>query len=256
VYNSVFTRFAEGVRLDNDGLIYFTNGPAGTWNTVWDVATSANANGQFLFTRAGLTNKVEDPLLGGVSYTNNLGLNPRPLAGSPALSNVLPGAPVTVAYRGAFAPNGNWADGWTALSREGYLAPAQQGQTFDGWAASENLPPGQSGQSDDPDADGVLNVVEFALGADPTGDSGANVPSGLTLDIGGQAYPAVTFTRSKSVLGVQIQVEAASDIDFQIVLSVVTELPVDLGNGTERVTVRTAAPAGATTFFHTTVLAQ
>ena len=25
-------------------------------------------------------------------------------------------------YRGAFAPNDNWADGWTALSTEGYLA--------------------------------------------------------------------------------------------------------------------------------------
>jgi hypothetical protein len=44
--------------------------------------------------------------------------------GSPAYGDVLPGAPVAVAYRGAFSgPADNWADGWTALSSQGYLLP-------------------------------------------------------------------------------------------------------------------------------------
>jgi hypothetical protein len=37
------------------------------------------------------------------------------------LSDVLPGAPVAVSYRGAFGPNDTWANGWTALSQAGYL---------------------------------------------------------------------------------------------------------------------------------------
>jgi len=63
-------------------------------------------------------------MLGGVSYAADGLLDPRPQAGSPALSDVLPGAPLTTAYRGAFSPNGNWADGWTALATEGHLKPA------------------------------------------------------------------------------------------------------------------------------------
>jgi hypothetical protein len=55
-------------------------------------------------------------------------LNPRPQAGSSALGGVAAGAPMAVSYRGAFSgPNDNWADGWTALSTLGYLAPAAVG---------------------------------------------------------------------------------------------------------------------------------
>jgi hypothetical protein len=123
VYNSVVTGFAEGVRLDNDGLAYFTNGVAGAWNTIWNVATRANANGLFLFTTPSYSNTMENPLLGGISYTNDLALNPRPQSGSPALGNAAAGAPMAVTYRGAFSgPSDNWADGWTALSSLGYLS--------------------------------------------------------------------------------------------------------------------------------------
>ena len=70
------------------------------------------------------SNTLESALLGGVSYTNNAGLNPRPQAGSPALSNVAAqgaGLEVTT-YRGAFGPSDTWADGWTTLSKLGFLA--------------------------------------------------------------------------------------------------------------------------------------
>jgi hypothetical protein len=48
-------------------------------------------------------------------------LNPRPHPGSPAFNNVLAGAPTPVNYRGAFGPNDDWADCWTALSSLGFL---------------------------------------------------------------------------------------------------------------------------------------
>jgi hypothetical protein len=106
-------------------LIYFTNGPAGAWNTIWNVGTAANENGQLLFTNATYLNTTEDPMIGGISYANDGVLDPRPQAGSPAYDDVLGGAPMAVTYRGAFSgPGDNWADGWTALSTLGYLAPA------------------------------------------------------------------------------------------------------------------------------------
>lgn len=125
VINSIVTDFHTGLLLDSDGMLYFTNSPpeANALNNIWGVAVAtATANGSFLFSDASRSNTVENPLLGGVSYTNNLGLNPRPQPGSPALGNVLAGAPTPVNYRGAFGPNDNWADSWTAISTLGILA--------------------------------------------------------------------------------------------------------------------------------------
>jgi hypothetical protein len=129
VFNTVFAEFNKGLLLDTDGLYHWTNSPAlaDARNNVWDVATnSASTNGDFVFSEVNRTNTVEAALLGGISYTNDVaGLDPRPQAGSPALNNVLPGAPVPTAYRGAFSgPFDNWADGWTALSQLGFLSIA------------------------------------------------------------------------------------------------------------------------------------
>jgi hypothetical protein len=127
VYNSVFSDWNLGLQIQNDGLYHYTNTPVRAFiqNNVWDVNTNANPNGTFIFTTGGFNNTVEDAMLGGVSYTNDFGLDPRPQDGSPVYDNVLPGAPMPVAYRGAFSgPSDNWADGWSTLSSLGYLKPA------------------------------------------------------------------------------------------------------------------------------------
>ena len=126
VIDSIITDFNTGLLLDSDGLRYFTNNPpeANALNNIWGVVnTTASANGDFLFTDAARMNSVQNPMLGGVSYTNNLGLNPRPQAGSPAFSNVLPqpAGLVQTSYRGAFGTNDLWAHKWTALYKLGYL---------------------------------------------------------------------------------------------------------------------------------------
>src|SRR6478736_867947 len=126
VFNSAFVDFNTGFLLDADGVYHWTNTTvrASAYNNVWDVTTAASSGiGEFVFTNASFNNTVEAALLGGISYTNDVaGLDPRPQAGSPLLNNVLAGAPITTTYRGAFKPNDNWADAWTALSKEGYLA--------------------------------------------------------------------------------------------------------------------------------------
>jgi hypothetical protein len=126
VFNSVLAEFNTGLLLDADGLYHWTNAPvrASAQNNVWDVTTaSANAVGEFVFTNASFANTVQPAGLGGISYTNDFGLNPRPQAGSPLLTNVLAGAPIATDHRGAFSLSDTWADGWTLLSQGGYLLP-------------------------------------------------------------------------------------------------------------------------------------
>lgn len=128
VFNSVFTAWHQGLKLDADGLYWHTNATvlAAIQNNLWDVnAGASSADGQFIFTTPGFNNTVQDALLGPISYNPDGVLDPRPRAGSPVFNNVLAGAPMAVNYRGAFSgPSDNWADGWTAVSQYGYLKPA------------------------------------------------------------------------------------------------------------------------------------
>lgn len=120
----------QGLRLDADGLYHYTNAvPLGSIrNNVWDVNVQANTEGTFIFTTASFTNVSANALLGGISYTNNGVLDPRPQSGSPLLVGVLTGGVTPVTYRGAFSgPADGWADGWTALSQYGYLKTAEIG---------------------------------------------------------------------------------------------------------------------------------
>jgi len=83
------------------------------------------------WTDASLTNQISNPLLAGISRTNvGVFLDPRPKAGSPALSDYAStpndGFLTPVSYRGAFGPDDLWINGWTALSEYGILSPIGQ----------------------------------------------------------------------------------------------------------------------------------
>jgi len=70
-------------------------------------------------------NDIEDPRLGGISWTAEKKLDPRPATSGPAYRNVasIPSDDFLVQtdYRGAFGRE-NWLAGWSALSRGGYFA--------------------------------------------------------------------------------------------------------------------------------------
>ncbi|MEO1021699.1 MAG: T9SS type A sorting domain-containing protein [Bacteroidota bacterium] len=146
-YNSVFTDFGSsgpgtGItvedidnsgdkpfdsrqRLENDSLI--------VGNSVWFGFKAGNALTEFApqdFVQTMLgenDNQIADPQLVGIDRTvENMGLDPRPASGSPALSITLndmddPYFRATN-YAGAFGPNENWMKGWTTLDEYGYLA--------------------------------------------------------------------------------------------------------------------------------------
>jgi hypothetical protein len=126
VIDSIITDFNTGLLLDTDGLLYFTNNPpqGNALHNIWGVVNpTVGTTGGFLFSDTARSNSVQNPQLGGVSYTNNLGLNPRPQPGSPALSDVLPqpAGLTQTSSRGAFNTNDLWAHKWTALYKLGYL---------------------------------------------------------------------------------------------------------------------------------------
>lgn len=138
-YNSIFMSWGgHGVDVvDPDGRDGLTDTEDGVTridfrNNIWfdigdgtaaDLATDQEVI-DFL-TASGKANTVEDPMLRGVSRTTDGGLDPRPMGGSPALSNAradLPDDPwyIPTNFQGAFGEE-NWMHGWTYLSQRGYL---------------------------------------------------------------------------------------------------------------------------------------
>ena len=150
-YNSIITDFKgfdNGLGLtvedvDNSGdkvedsRKRFEAGDIGLMNNIWYGFGAGNTVTDFSdqdFVQAYLndaanSNRVVDPLLKGISRTTDAGLDPRPSAGSPALSGALDTGDdyfVKTSYVGAFGGT-NWLLGWTALDQLGYLSRVSTG---------------------------------------------------------------------------------------------------------------------------------
>ena len=161
IYNATFIGAGMGsANGESDGIILKSDGAAQIWNSLILMsggyafaADGANtkeriASGESAFANnivfgysqyvledndtvinaltAGMTAKDVDPMLGGISRLPDGGLDPRPNAGSPALSGAATDAnadPIIVSteFRGAFDNGENWALGWTALDAHGFF---------------------------------------------------------------------------------------------------------------------------------------
>ena len=136
-HNSIFTDFVgEGVDIEDldsgeDSRSRLEAGDLLLANNIWWGFGSGNTLEAIApddWTREHLTgngNEVVDPQLTGISRTNDGGLDPRPMSGSPALSGA--GSPPddgffqAVGYRGAFDADNLWVAGWTFLDDLGIL---------------------------------------------------------------------------------------------------------------------------------------
>ena len=137
-FNSIFTEFAgNGVsvedlasgedsraRLEAGELVMNTNL---WWNFGAGNALENIAEQDFVRTHlADNNNSIADPRFKGISRTNDKGLDPRPAAGSPALSGAAEVPDdifyTKVTYLGAFGPTDLWIRGWTAIDQYGIVA--------------------------------------------------------------------------------------------------------------------------------------
>ncbi len=119
IANSIFGAFGAGM---TDALLFLSpNASAG------GPVPAANYTADHIRAAAQANRINTDPLLGGISRTRNKGLDPRPAAGSPALTGAktppADGFFTETDYIGAFK-NANWAKGWSAISQLGYLTDA------------------------------------------------------------------------------------------------------------------------------------
>ena len=131
---------------------------------------------------------------------------------------------------------------------------------FTAWPALATLPADQRGPNATPANDGVSNLLKFALGIGPLDSANGFIPQGVTQGSGTAAgFPTISFIRKKGLIDVAVNVEVGSSLDFTTTTlgSVITGVQ-DLGNGTERVTVRSTAPftGNAMQFFRLKVTAN
>ncbi len=148
IYNAIFTDFnGRGVLVDTQNGITATQAVTGAYaqlhHTLWWDFTTGSGNGIIgntavnlgrgtvatnYWTDLSLSNQIVNPRLTSISRTNfGAFLDPRPQAGSPALSDyaTTPAGLTQVSQQGAFGSGrGNWASDWTALSEYGIVGGA------------------------------------------------------------------------------------------------------------------------------------
>ncbi len=115
IKNNIWFGFGEGDELN-----------AGTNGIIQATDDAEDPMAQFLIDHLGNNgNTLEDPMLGGISRTNDGGLDPRPDASGPAFNNIgdIPsdGFYSQTLFRGAFCDDGVWIKGWTAIDEYGIL---------------------------------------------------------------------------------------------------------------------------------------
>ena len=134
-YNSIFTDFnGRAIDVQDDSAGRAQAGDIDFRNNIWwsfgagETGESiANANAQYLFSETDRLNQIIDPQITAISRDFDAMLDPRPMAGSPALSNALFALPagddffMNVDFQGAFG-TWNWLSGWTAMASGGYIS--------------------------------------------------------------------------------------------------------------------------------------
>jgi hypothetical protein len=128
-----------------------------------------------------------------------------------------------------------------ATSLQFLITGAGPTAAYTDWAYRAGLPADQQGAAQDPDNDGLANVLEFVLSRDPLHTNVSGITA-TTVVADGQAYPAVRFARRTDLGGVTTQVLASSGLTFSSLLAVEQVSATLLGDGTEEVVIRSTVP--------------
>lgn len=114
------------------------------------------------------------------------------------------------------------------------------------WAA-QFAPLGQQAAGDDPDADGIPNLLEFAHGTSPGNAGSLHRPTGVVVTPLGQTHYAIRWQRSPAAARLTTTVEISSDLTHWFSGPAHTAVVgvTDNGDGTETITVRDQSPPTA-----------
>ena len=100
----------------------------------------------------------------------------------------------------------------TVTMRNGKVTAARGTTSFTAWQAEKlaSVPVADRAAGADPDADGLPNIVECALGTEPLTPTAP--PQTFTRTIGGDTFAGLRFTRRRQFSDVSLGVEVAGDL--------------------------------------------
>jgi hypothetical protein len=124
------------------------------------------------------------------------------------------------------------------------------GETYGSWRDAKFGPgsPPLSGELDDADGDGLVNVLEYVLVSDPLNSGSTPAVMASLEDIGGTRYLTLTYTRLLAATDAVFEVEVSTDLAlWNSGPSFVTQAfpPIDHGNGTLTISQRSLIPSGS-----------
>lgn len=185
-FNSIFTEFKgrmlsiedldptrgaqdSKARLDAGDLAFQYNilGAFGAGSTADELGGDAQTAA--LLADASNMNRITDPLLQGISWNRNLGLDPRPGNTSPAWDATRlmeeprsSGFFTDVDYAGAFGTE-NWADQWSALAALGYFSTAPAPIPPEPVEPGVDAPDGFSLAQNSPNPFGMATNIDYTV---------------------------------------------------------------------------------------------
>lgn len=144
-----------------------------------------------------------------IRFVNGFG-NVQPAA---TFDVVTAGSPITTALNGSrvavFGTNGSFevqlVNGGNTLRLANYQSTGPI--TFSSWASNYGLTGANAAWSADPNNNGLSNLLEYALGLDPTAHGGSLGTSTGTVEENGQEYLTLSYTRPTGT-------EARTDITY------------------------------------------
>lgn len=84
---------------------------------------------------------------------------------------------------------------------------------FASWIAAFAIAEGENGATDDPDGDGISNLLEFALGLDPSSANRSSLPQPQTIEAAGIDYLVLEVNKNDAAAGVTLIVESSADLE-------------------------------------------
>lgn len=117
-----------------------------------------------------------------------------------------------------------------------------EGDRFTDWATAAGLTGDSALPGADPDRDGRSNLAEFYYGTSPTQAGASPLVLFQSSQVGGTDYPAVSLVRRAAVGEISLEVRVASSVDFMDDLGSTVVSASPLGDGFERVVLRSNQP--------------